>query len=136
MSTLTGGCLCGLVRYAYEGALGPASICHCKDCRKMSGSAFGVSVRLSKDGFRLLKQPAKGFDMRAESGHELTRYFCAECGSPIYTSSPAHSEHFYVEAGSLDEPDAIQLSHQSWISSAVDWARIPPDLPSFEKNRP
>ena len=136
-SFLSGCCLCGALRYEYRGAIGPVSMCHCSDCRKTSGSAFGVSIELLKDSFELTSGDAAAYEMEAESGNRLTRHFCPHCGSPIYTSSPSHPDHVYLEAGSLDEPHVseLELSHQSWTNSAVKWGQVPPGLPSYETSR-
>jgi len=135
MSKMTGGCLCGDVRYEYQGEVGSAGICHCSDCRRISGSAFGVSVKLAKAGFAILSGALSGYTKRADSGRELTRYFCSRCGSPIYTASAAHPDFVYVKAGSLDDPALVRPAYQAWTQSAVAWAHIPPDLPAFEKGR-
>ena len=68
MPRLTGGCLCGAVRYSYEGEVGAAGYCHCADCRKVSGSAFGVSVRVAAAGFRVTSGSPKGFTKAGDSG--------------------------------------------------------------------
>jgi hypothetical protein len=135
MARITGRCLCGSVRFEYDGEVGPAGICHCADCRHVTGSAFNVGVRLEAKDFHVVKGVPRGFTKRADSGNDLTRYFCPDCGSPLYGSSPAHPDFIYARAGSLDDPGVVHLSHQSWTSSAVDWAIIPPDLPAFEKGR-
>jgi hypothetical protein len=41
----------------------------------------------------------------------------------------------FVKAGSLDDPDWVKPTHQSWISKAVPWAKIDEDLPSFPRGR-
>ena len=135
MATATGRCLCGAVRWEYAGEIGPAGICHCADCRRMTGSAFNVGVRLRADGFRIVEGKLGSFAKRAESGNELTRYFCSACGSPICGDSPQWPGVVFVRAGSFDDPTLVHVSHQSWTKSAVDWAQIPPDLPAFEKGR-
>src|SRR6478752_7454450 len=89
---MTGRCLCGATAFEYSGEIGPAGYCHCSDCRRVTGSAFNVSVRVEADKFRVARGQPKGFAKLADSGNELTRHFCAECGSPIYTSSPSHPE--------------------------------------------
>jgi hypothetical protein len=132
---ITGRCLCGSVEYTYSGSAGPAGYCHCVDCRRRSGSAFGVSVRLDKAGFSISRGHVKGFTKLAQSGTELTRHFCAECGSPIFTSSPRHPAHIFVQAGSLDDAGVVLPVHEAWTSSSVAWSRIDPDLVSFRKGR-
>lgn len=132
---VTGGCLCGSVRYQYDGDVGPAAICHCADCRRVTGSAFNVSVRMQKEHFRLVSGELQSFTVKAESGNDVTRFFCPACGSPIYTLPPHRPDSYFVKAGSLDDPTLVKPAHQAWTSSAVSWAHIPPDLPSFEKGR-
>ncbi|MEI9964568.1 MAG: hypothetical protein WDM92_07580 [Caulobacteraceae bacterium] len=39
----TGGCQCGAVRYELRSAERTLWICHCHECQKQSGSAFGMS---------------------------------------------------------------------------------------------
>ncbi len=130
--TITGGCLCGAVRFAYDGEPGLAAYCHCTDCRRVTGSAFNVSVPLELAGLRISGTP-KAFTKRADSGMPLARYFCADCGAPLYTASPAHPEIVYVKAGALDDPDLVKPHHQSWTRSKVAWAIIPDGLPAHAR---
>lgn len=133
---IRGHCLCGQVVYTYTGSAGPAGYCHCEDCRRCTGSAFNVSVRMKAALFAIQSGEVKGFTKRGSSGNELTRHFCAQCGSPIYTSSPRHPEYIYVKAGTLDDPDIVAPEHQSWVTSAVPWHRIASDIQTFSRSRP
>ncbi len=132
---VTGRCLCGAVKYECRSAAGPAGYCHCEDCRRCTGSAFNVSVRLAAEDFRLISGELKSFTKRGDSGTELTRHFCPECGSPIYTASPKHPNYVYVKAGTLNDPSIVHPTHQAWMRSAVPWNRIDPTLQSFDKGR-
>ncbi|WP_220347807.1 GFA family protein [Alkalilimnicola ehrlichii] len=49
-----GGCLCGKVRYEYEGAFDELSMCHCSQCRKAQGSAFVAVAPIRSAQFRLV----------------------------------------------------------------------------------
>ena len=133
--SILGGCLCGGVRYAYAGELGPASYCHCADCRRCTGSAFNVSVRLAAGSFRITVGRPRGFSKMGDSGELLTRYFCPDCGSPIYTSSPRHDMFVHVNAGSLDDSTWVKPHYQTWTKSAVAWAQIDKELSAFERDR-
>ena len=132
---VSGRCLCGNVRYEYDGEVGPASYCHCEDCRRCTGSAFVISVRFERAGFRVESGTVKGYTKRGESGNELTRHFCADCGSPLFTSAPKHPDHVYVKAGTLDDPSLVSPTHQSWVASSVAWSRIDPALTAFTRGR-
>jgi hypothetical protein len=132
-SIITGHCLCGAVTFEYSGAVGPANYCHCEDCRRCTGGPFNIGVRLERSGFRITSGRPRGFTKRGESGRELTRHFCPDCGSPLFTSAPKHPDFVYVKAGVLDDPSIVKPTHQSWLPSAVPWCRIAPDLKSFQK---
>ena len=131
----TGGCLCGSIRYEYHGEVGPANYCHCADCRRCTGSAFGIGVRVESRQFRIVSGTPKGFTKTGDSGNYLTRYFCSECGSPLYTSSPQHLDSLYVKAGSLDDPTLVRPTHQNWTNSMVAWATISQKLLGYPRGR-
>jgi hypothetical protein len=133
---ITGGCLCGAFRFEHDGPVGPASYCHCADCRHVTGSAFNVGVRVDRTRFRVTRGQPQRYSKPADSGTLLTRVFCPICGSPLYTESPAHPAHIYVKAGAFDDPDNVAPAHQSWTDRAVAWGRIDPALPAYPRNRP
>jgi hypothetical protein len=76
----------------------------------------------------------RGFTKQADSGNPLTRYFCPECGSHLYTVSPVHPEVLYVKAGTLDDPRLVQPRRQNWMQSRVSWTTIDPELLGSPKN--
>ncbi|WP_370677356.1 GFA family protein [Pleomorphomonas sp. PLEO] len=131
----TGRCLCGVIRFEIFGEIEAAAYCHCSDCRRCTGSAFGVSIPVLQTNFKLVSGGPKSFTKTADSGNELTRHFCPECGSPLFTSSPRHPDRVYVKAGVLDDPAVVEPAYQSWVSSSVSWANIPPSLRGYEKGR-
>jgi hypothetical protein len=132
---LTGQCLCGACRFEISGGVGPANYCHCADCRRATGSAFNIGVRVDIAGFKMSEGSPRAFTKVGDSGGQLMRHFCADCGSPLFTSSPQHPQFVYVKAGVLDDPYVVVPSHQSWIQSEVSWAHIPDDLPLYSKGR-
>lgn len=133
--TLTGGCLCGALRYTYRGEVGAAGYCHCADCRRVSGSAFGISVRVDASGFAIAKGTPRSFVKAGDSGRMVARFFCGDCGSPLYTLPPLHPELVFLKAGSLDDPSVVKPTRQAWTRSRVDWAEIDPAITSYETSR-
>ena len=132
---ITGHCLCGSIAYEYAGSIGPAGYCHCDDCRRRSGSAFGISVMVEAAALRIVRGHPKSFTKRGDSGVEITRSFCPDCGSALFTTSAKHPLFGHLQAGSLDDPGMVKPAQQSWTSSAVSWATIDAGLPAFEKGR-
>ena len=132
----TGGCLCGFVRYECSEHPQSANYCHCPDCRHTTGSAFNIGVRVAAEALHLVSGQVKSFTKVADSGNKITREFCPECGSPLFTRSPAHPENIYIKAGSLDDPSLVKPAYQIWTDMAVPWGRIDPVLQSYPKGRP
>ena len=42
--TINGGCQCGQIRYEVSGEPIVLYRCHCTECQRQSGSAFGMSM--------------------------------------------------------------------------------------------
>src|SRR2546423_13372253 len=79
---IKGGCLCGAVRYTAEADATSATVCHCPDCQKFTGSAFAALVRVTKEALTI-KGALKTFSSIGGSGNPLLRHFCPESGSAI-----------------------------------------------------
>ena len=99
---VTGGCLCGAIRYEYDGEVGPAGYCHCADCRRISGSAFGVSVRVKAAGFRIVSGVPKGFTKTGDSGPSVS--------PPTASSSDLHGVAASSAASSATSAAATRLN--------------------------
>ena len=134
--TLRGGCLCGAVRYEWQGTETSASYCHCPDCRKATGGPYTVGVGVEAAGLTICSGKAKGYTKIADSGNPITREFCLECGSPLFTRAKVCPGVVWIKAGSLDEPELIRPTHQTWTQMAVSWAYLDKDLPAFANNGP
>jgi hypothetical protein len=134
--TLKGGCLCGAVRYEWRGTGTSASYCHCPDCRKATGGPYTVGVGVEAAGLTICSGETKGYTKIADSGNPITREFCPECGSPLFTRAEMCPGTVWIKAGSLDEPELIRPTHQTWTQMAVSWAYLDKDLPGFAGNGP
>ncbi|MCW5716603.1 MAG: GFA family protein [Bauldia sp.] len=95
--SLSGGCQCGAVRFRV-GAVGRASICHCRMCQKAFGSFFGPLVTVSDLTW------TRGRPKRFWSSNLVQRGFCAECGTPLTFEHPAGVE---LAIGAFDDPSAV-----------------------------
>ena len=84
MPTRTGGCLCRAVRYECAGEPLFALQCHCRDCQLQSGAPHVAAVRMPSAGFRIVQGSPKRYVANADSGNQITRVFCGDCGTPLY----------------------------------------------------
>src|SRR3954452_2865549 len=76
---IKGGCLCGAVRYTAEADPTSATVCHCRDCQKFTGSIFAALVRVPKESLTI-EGTLKIFTSIGGSGNPILRHFCPECG--------------------------------------------------------
>ncbi|HEY7608805.1 MAG TPA: GFA family protein [Alphaproteobacteria bacterium] len=126
---ITGGCLCGAVRYEVDAdRLEHASYCHCTMCRRASGSAFGVSARAPAAKLRWTGREPKCY----RSSKIAVRAFCPDCGSPIYFQYDARPHYYAVAVGSLDDPGAVKPELHYGIESHIPWVNIDDGLPRRE----
>ena len=121
--TLTGRCQCGAVRYRYAGAPGPLYICHCRECRKQSASAFGMSLLIDAAGLtstgevRLWHRPT-------DSGRRLACAFCPSCGTRLWHRSDGLAT-MTLKAGTLDQPVDAGTAIHIWTSRRLPGIEIP-----------
>lgn len=128
--TLTGGCLCGAVRYTCSSEPKVVGHCHCIDCRKSSGSGHCTHAALGAEGFSL-SGPVKFYDRPADSGNMVSRGFCSECGAPVHSTNSAMPGMVFLRASSLDDPNAVTPQMIVYASRAPAWDHMDPALPSF-----
>lgn len=129
MPTLEGSCLCGAVRYVYEGALGPVAMCHCRQCRKAQGTAFATNSPIAAGAFRLISGSESLREFAASPGKR--RAFCGDCGSPIYSRREDLPGVLRLRIGTLDTPIDARPSHHIFAASRAEWEVIDDGLPQY-----
>ena len=122
---ITGGCLCGAVRYKSTEPSVWTGYCHCRMCQQAYGALFGTFADFPTEAFRY----TQGEPVYYQSSPWAKRGFCGSCGSPIefrYMDSPTLG----ILIGTLDHPEDFQpTSHHNGIESKVPWHVIADDLP-------
>lgn len=126
---LTGGCLCGAVRYQADSPK-MAAHCYCDDCRKASGTGHCTHVVVPQEGFSL-SGDVTTYDRPTDSGNVVRRHFCPTCGSAIYSMNSGMTGPVFLRASSLDDPNAVTPSVAVFTSRAPKWDPVDPALPAF-----
>jgi hypothetical protein len=123
---LNGSCLCGAIRYTISVPVTELRACHCTHCQKASGAAGSVNAVVPGAAFKITKGAPKRYAATADSDRTLYRYFCGDCGSPIYSHRATTPETLVVRAGTLDDSSAMKITMNIWTRSARLWAWIDP----------
>ena len=131
MTDISGGCLCGAVRY--EGTTEPAfmTTCYCVDCRKANGAGHASLMGVRSADIRLTDE-TRGHAMTADSGNTVTRHYCAACNAHLYNTNSAYEGMLVMAAGGLDNPDIFSPQAAIYTGSAVSWDPVPDDVPHFD----
>jgi hypothetical protein len=128
---LTGGCQCGAVRYEIVGVPTALYVCHCRECRKQSSSAFGISVIVRRADFRLNRGRVRTWSRPTDSGRTLDCAYCPDCGSRLWHQAAGEGETLSVKGGSLDEPVDLRKAVHVWTSRKLPGVIIPEDAVQF-----
>ena len=131
--TITGGCLCGAVRYTTSAQPIIAANCHCRDCQRASGGAYVSAVLLPRAGVAITG-PVKYFEVKGGSGNAVKRGFCPECGARLFGMPDIAPQMMSVTAGSLDDPSWFRPAMDIYTASAQPWAHMDPALPKFPRS--
>ena len=128
-----GGCLCGSLRYVAPGEPRRVTACHCKFCQKRSAAAFSVHAWFDEDDSAFSGESLSVYEQCSdETGNWLRVHFCSKCGTTLMLTGEKMTGIRLVTVGSMDEPDAIEVSAHVWARSAPHWLPMPENVPCYE----
>ena len=131
---ITGGCLCGGVRYAIRGPVDEIQLCHCRSCRKAQGGPLASNLPVATRDFELHDEAGLLRDYESSPGKH--RLFCSGCGSPIISRHDDRPEAVRVRAGTLDQDPGVRPTQQAYVADAAPWWPVDPELPAHAGPRP
>ena len=127
---ITGGCMCGAVRYEISAEPVMAGHCHCRACQHASGAGGSSALAVPTEALKITGE-VKYFGSPADSGHTSNRGFCPTCGSPLVGQSTGMEGITTVAVGSLDDPAMFKPTMDIFTDSAQPWDHMDPDLAKF-----
>jgi len=130
----TGGCECGALRYAISREPLATAVCHCTQCQRQSGSAFGMTLVVPRDGFAFTQGEPKRYVTKSDSGADKECIFCGDCGVRICNRLSSLPNTLNIKPGTLDDTSSLTPSFVVWTSSKQAWTPLPEGVVQFEKN--
>jgi hypothetical protein len=128
---LTGGCLCGAVRYAAGGTPFHAVICHCSMCRRSGGAPVQAWFSVARGDLRFTAGAPATY---RSSGH-ATRQFCPSCGTQLTFADDRLPEEIDITLATLDDPEALPPTDHVHDGTRLSWVRIEDGLRRFPVGR-
>jgi hypothetical protein len=133
---VTGGCLCGAIRWQASAAPLGVRTCWCRLCQYLAAGSATVNIVFPAEAVRI-DGPLATFEGVADSGNPMQRGFCPRCGTQISSYTSARPHLMILRAGTLDDPKAIDGPQDViWAGAAPEWAPIDPTLPRHEAQAP
>ena len=124
-------CSCGKVVATAAGDPVRISICHCLDCQRRTGSAFGAQARFPTDAVTIDGE-SREFTRVADSGNRITFHFCAVCGSTVYYLPEAEQDLVALPLGAFADPDFPPPQVSVYEARRHGWVGLPDDIQHFD----
>src|SRR4030095_2702526 len=128
-----GGCACSALRYKVTADPLIVHACHCRDCQRLTGSAFVTNIWIEKKFVETVTGSAKSFKLHGGSGKPHEVFFCERCGTYLwskYYASPGDT--VLLRIGTLDHPETVKPDVHIFTRSRLPWLDLPKDVPAFD----
>jgi hypothetical protein len=132
---VTGGCLCGAVRYRITAAPMVTRLCWCRVCQYLAAGNATVNTCFPSNALTVEGQLSV-FTLTADSGNVMHRRFCGKCGTQMFSEAESRPHLIFVRAGTLDDPKVVKPAMTIWTSAAPPWACIDERIPRVDRQPP
>ncbi|MFL6673646.1 MAG: GFA family protein [Massilia sp.] len=126
-----GGCYCGAVRYQVDGETIHRTLCHCDDCRRISGAPVLAWFSVEPGALRF----SRGVPVRFRSSEHVTRGFCGICGTTLTFEDARWPGEVDITTASLDDPEMAPPEDHSYVPGRLEWLRTADGLPEYARTR-
>jgi len=126
-TTYAGGCLCGAVRYEITGPVSNPCYCHCTTCRRATGAPLVPWGTFAREAVRIVRGRLSEF----RSSAQVSRGFCAHCGTSLTYRHEARAGEIDVTLATLDDPTLVPPRMHVWVKDRLPWVAIGDDLPQL-----
>lgn len=126
---MTGGCLCGAVRYEIEGEPFLVNHCHCRSCRRHTGGPVVTLAGFRSDQVRFSGVARKLF----ESSPGVHRAFCNHCGTPLSWEGDGGDlgPILEIHISTFDDPNSLRPTAHAFDAERIPWFDTADRLPRY-----
>lgn len=129
---IKGSCQCGEVTYELLEPPSMVAACHCKECQKLSTSAFSITAMVNSNSVKF-NGVMKDWSRPSDSGNISAAKFCPSCGNRIYHFDPNDPDKLKLKPSNLSDTSIINPTVHIWVSEKQDWFQIPQGVKVFDK---
>ena len=133
LKRVTGGCMCGNVKFEVNAPLLGAARCYCKRCQRRTGTAFSQTA-LTQPGSFAVTDGEEFVKTYEPGGGGWNKSFCGNCGSQLMSRSAENPDLLAIRMGALDEDPHVPIRAHQFVAYAAPWYEIPDDgIQRFEE---
>ena len=129
---IDGSCQCGKIAYQLLEPPLLVVACHCKQCQKLSTSAFSITAVVNVESVKF-SGDLKEWQRLADSGNKNYAKFCPNCGNRIYHFDPDRPDTIKLKPSNLSDTRILNPSAHLWVSEKQAWIQIPDDVKQFDR---
>ena len=130
--SISGGCLCGEIRYECSHIPDTAYLCHCRNCQKAQSAPYAAASLVPPESITVTKGATRRYEETTDSGNTNYREFCSNCGTQLFAGSVVYPQIMSVRIITLDNPNLVKPTQHAWVKSAVDWVCMNDHLPKHQ----
>jgi hypothetical protein len=131
ITSYSGNCLCGQVRWRARAEPANVRVCHCRNCQRATGGPFFArAIFLAGDIAR------QGETTRWPTSPRVDRLSCARCGTPMFAEPKDAPARLGVSLATLHDPSALTPQAHIWVSEKLGWFTIDDGLPQYAHGAP
>lgn len=128
---ISGSCQCGNVSYQLLSPPEMVLACHCRQCQKLSTSAFSITALIKPESV-VFDGELREWQRYGDNGNKNFAKFCPHCGNRIYHFNPDQPQILKLKPANLDDTSLIKPQLHIWVSEKQDWLTLPDNVPQCE----
>ena len=130
--SLTGGCVCGQVKYQITDKPLFTQACHCKDCKILTGSSYVVNSSVLENTL-IVEGEVSSTELKAGSGAYYKTYFCTKCGTYVYADYDSAVGRLTVRTKTLDDSEKFPPQVHIFTKDKDPWLNLSEDVICFKE---
>ncbi len=125
-----GRCSCGNVQFRLNAEPMMTHACHCTQCPRVTGPAFGMHTVLEPAQVEMVAGEPRSAHFE---GTSHTAYFCGDCGTYVWSHYAGLEGCWFIRVGTLDEHDSLPPDVHIYTGTKQPWMELHEGVPSVDE---
>jgi hypothetical protein len=127
-------CCCGALWAEASGDPALIAACHCEQCQRRTGSAFGVIAFFPVEQVRTQGR-SNVFTREGQKGRKLRFHFCPNCGTTVFWEADFRPGQIGIAVGAFADSSFPAPTVSAWEQSKHPWINLRCELVQLPQQR-